>query len=116
MNSVRPARWRIAAGVAVLLILVGVAVRLLPAYLRNLELQRAMEETVQLAASSAMPDDALRAEVTKRAAKLGLPVQPGDVRVRRSGSRIDIEVLYLVPVGLPLYTVDLHFRPRASVR
>jgi hypothetical protein len=116
MNSARLAKWRIAAGTAVLLTLLAVAVRLLPAYMRNLEFQRALDQTVQMAASSSMPDDAVRTEVVKRAAGLGLPVQPGDIRVKRSSGRIEVEVLYLVPVGLPLYVVDLHFRPRASVR
>ncbi len=35
-------------------------------------------------------------------------------RVRRAERRIQIEVLYEVQVTLPLYSVDLHFRPRAG--
>lgn len=115
MNTIRPAWWRIAAGVTVLLLLVLFAVRLLPAYLLNLEFQRALAEIVARPATAAAPDDMLRAEVVNRAAGLGLPVRLTDVGVKRSDRRIEIEVLYVVPAELPLYTVDLHFRPRASV-
>ncbi len=90
------------------------AVRLLPAYLLNLELQRALTEIVERSAARTTLDDVLRAEVVNRAARLGLPVRLEDVGVKRADRRIEIEVLYVVPVGLPLYTVDLHFRPRAS--
>ena len=115
MNTARPARWRIAAGVAVLLLLVFFAVRLLPAYLLNLEFQRALTEIVERPATRTTLDDMLRAEVVNRAARLGLPVRLEDVGVKRTDRRIEIEVLYVVPVELPLYSVDLHFRPRASV-
>jgi hypothetical protein len=115
MNTIRPAWWRIAAGVALLFLLVLLAVRLLPSYLLNLELQRAVAEIVQRPETATRLDDMLRAEIVNRAAGLGLPVRLGDVGVKRSDRRIEIEVLYEVPVELPLYTVDLHFRPRASV-
>jgi hypothetical protein len=114
MNRTRVAWWRIAAGVAVLLLLVLFAVRLLPAYLRNLEFQRALTEIVERPAARTTPDDALRTEVVDRAARLGLPVRLEGVGVKRAERRIEIEVLYVVPVELPLYSVDLHFRLRAS--
>ena len=115
MNTTRPEWWRVVAGAAVLLLLALFAVRLLPAYLRNLEFQRALAEIVERPATRTTPDEALRAEVINRAAGLGLPVRLEDIGVKRAEGRIEIEVLYVVPVELPLYTVDLHFRPRASV-
>ena len=115
MNTARPAWWRIAAGLAVLLLMVLFAVRLLPFYLLNLDFQRALAEIAGRPSTATTPDDVLRAEVINRAAKLGLAVRLDDIGVKRSDRRIEIEVLYAVPVELPLYTVDLHFRPRASV-
>jgi len=44
---------------------------------------------------------------------MGLPVHITDVRISEAGGRRRIEVLYVVHVELPLYTVDLHFRPTA---
>lgn len=115
MNETRPEWWRIAAGVAVLVLIVVFAVRLLPAYLLNLEFQRALAEIVARPETATTLDDILRAEVINRAARLGLPVRLEDIVVKRAFGRIEIEVMYVVPVELPLYSVDLHFRPRASV-
>jgi hypothetical protein len=112
---VKPGRWRIAAGAAALAVLMLFAARLLPPYWRNLEFQRVLEDTAQRAAASGEADDPLRVKVVNAAARLGLAVGFEQVRVRRAQGRLEIEVLYTVPVGLPLYSVDLHFRPRARV-
>lgn len=107
---------RVAAGAAVLLVLVVLGVRLVPVYLRNLELQRFVEETVQETGSVQKPDELLRVAVVDKAARLGLPVKVSQVRVKRAEGKLRIEVLYIVPVDLPLYTVKLHFRPSAGGR
>jgi len=108
-------RWRMAAGVAVLGALALAAARLLPAYLENLKFQQALENIVQREAESSKPDDAVRAEVVNAAAGMGLPVSFEQVRVKRAERRLEVQALYVVPVDLPMYTVDLHFRPRARV-
>lgn len=107
-------RWRIAGGVVVLAALAFFAARLVPVYVNNFRLQQFLEESVQRRAVLEMPDDMVRVEVVSEAARLGLPVRAGQVRVRRTPGKIRIEVLYIVPVDLPLYTVDLHFRPSAG--
>ena len=111
----KPGRWRIAAGVAALATLILFAAMLLPPYWRNLEFQRVLEATAQKAAASSEPDEPLRVEVVNAAARLGLSVGFEQVRVKRAQGRLEIEVLYVVPIELPLYSVDLHFRPRARV-
>lgn len=107
--------WRIIGGVAVLLILAVITVRLLPAYVQNLRFQNALSVIVRQASESKSPDTMLLAQVLEQAARLGLPVHESDIRIRRAQGRIEIEVLYVVPERLPLYTVDLHFRPLARV-
>lgn len=108
-------KWRFAAGLAALFLLIAVAGRLLPSYWRNLEFQLALDQAGQGSPSASLSDEALTARVVNAAARLALPVRGENVRVRRGAGRVEIEVLYEVPVGLPLYTVDLHFRPRAVV-
>ena len=107
--------WRTAAGVMVLLLMLVLAARLAPPYLRNLEFQNAMTEVLQRAAASDGSDAAILKGVLDQAARLGLRVDPKDVRVRRAQGWLQVELRYEVPVGLPLYSVDLHFRPRARV-
>ena len=104
------ALWRRIAGIAVLAVLALVVGMLVPPYLRNMQFQRYLDDLVE---SSTSPE-ILKADVVNRAAQMGLPVRSGDVRVeqRRQGVRVDI--IYVVRVDLPLYTVDLHFHPAAS--
>ena len=108
-------KWRFAAGLAVLFLLIAVAGRLLPPYWRNLKFQLELDQAGQGSPSASLSDEALRARVVNAAARLALPVGGENVHVSRCAGRVEIEVLYAVPVGLPLYTVDLHFRPRAVV-
>jgi hypothetical protein len=112
--AIEARHWRIAGGVAVLAALALFAVRLVPVYLKNFELQQFLEETAQRKATIETLDDLIRVQVVNEAARLGLPVRADQVRVRRTPGKIRIEVLYIVPVDLPLYTVDLHFRPAAD--
>ncbi len=112
--AIEARHWRTAGGVAVLAALAFFAARLVPVYVNNFRLQQFLEETAQHKASIEAPDDLIRVQVVNEAARLGLPVRADQVRVRRAPGKIRIEVLYIVPVDLPLYTVDLHFRPTAD--
>lgn len=106
--------WRVAAGIGVLVVLVLVGVLLIPPYLENWKLQQYVSSVAHDAASAGRPNELVRALVVDKAAELGLPVHLADVRVSRPRGGVRIEVLYVVRVDLPVYTVDLHFRPRAG--
>jgi hypothetical protein len=106
--------WRLAGGVAVLIVLAAVAVLLIPPYYENWKLQRYLDALAQDPAMSTKPPEAVRDNIVNRAAALGLPVHSDDVRVTRPDGALRVEVLYIVRVDLPVYTVDLHFRPAAG--
>lgn len=103
-------RWRVGAGVGVLLALALVAGALTPPYFANMRFQRYLDEVVETAASA----EVLRAQIVSKAAQMDLPVRVGDVRVRRRETGFRVEIVYVVRVDLPLYTVDLHFHPAAG--
>ncbi len=105
------ARLRFAAGLVTLAALAFFAVSLTPVYWRNHRFQQSLQEIVLKGPDAG--DDALRAAVVASAGRLRLPVAPGQIRIRRSGSGMEVEVRYLVPVDLSLYSVNLHFRPKA---
>ena len=107
--------WRIAAGVMVLLLMLVLASRLAPPYVRNLEFQNALPGVLERAVKSGGSDEAILKGVLEQAARLGLHIDPNDVHPRRAQGWLRVEVFYAVPVGLPLYSVDLHFRLRARV-
>ena len=90
------------------------AVLLAPPYYENWKLQRYLSALAHDPASAHRSTDLLRALVVDKAAGMGLPVRTGDVQVAQGANSIKIEVLYVVHIDLPVYTVDLHFRPSAG--
>lgn len=109
-------RWRIAAGVAVLLILLGMVARFTPIYLHNLQLQSYVASVTQSASNSPSLDDPLRSEILDKAHALNLPVTADDVHITHTADGVRVDVRYFVTVNLPGYTVRLHFYPGAGSR
>ena len=105
--------WRVAAGVGVLLVMAAMGVLLIPPYAENWKLQGFLNQMAQDPATAQKTPETVRANIVDKAASLGLPVHIDDVRVTKSGDGMKIEVLYIVRIDLPIYTVDLHFRPAA---
>lgn len=102
--------WRRIAGVAVLAIFVAVAIALVPPYLNNAKFQRYLDGAVE----HAQAPEIVQANIVGKAGEMGLPVRTGDVHVTRSGNGVSVDIVYVVRVDFPLYTVDLHFHPSAS--
>ncbi|HLG99952.1 MAG TPA: DUF4845 domain-containing protein [Bryobacteraceae bacterium] len=102
---------RVAAGILVLLALVGVALVLLPPYASNWRFQRYLNQLADDPATASAPPDEVQAKITREAQSLGLPLAAHDVQITRSQNAIRIDALYVVHVDIIGYTVDLHFRP-----
>jgi len=105
---------RLIAGAAVLLILIGLGVVLIPPYATNWKLQSYVNALADDASTSKQTEEAVRAQVVREAAALGLPVSGDDVHVAISQGTVKIDVLYMVQVNVVGYAVDLHFRPAAG--
>ena len=84
---------------------------LAPYFVRNLRLQRYVEEITRSPEIMSQPSERVRAQVVERARQLRLPVEANDVQVELSKTSARILVRYLVEVNLPGYTVKLHFAP-----
>lgn len=102
---------RVAAGIAVLVILLVITIVLTPAYIENWKLQRYVNELIDDPATASLPLEVTRARIVSKASELGLPVHNEDVQVTHFQKAIRIDVLYRVPVDVAGYTVYLHFRP-----
>jgi hypothetical protein len=102
--------WRVTAGIGVLVILLLVSIVLVPPYLENFRLQRYVDGEV----GAASQPEILQAHIVNHAAQLGLPVLADDVKVTRTRNGLRVNIVYVVRVDLPLYTVDLHFHPAAG--
>ncbi len=94
-----------------------VAIKTIPPYVGNYELQDHIRQLCIEAAAAPRPPaaDDLRNNVVKFAQDQGLPVSPDNVKVTVAG-KISIELDYSVPVDLKVYTVVLHFTPTAEGR
>ncbi len=83
---------------------------LIPPYFENMRFQQYLTGAV----AERRPPEMLQAAILNKAAELGLPVRAEDVHVTRQGNGLRVEIVYVIRVDLPLYTVDLHFHPSAE--
>jgi len=97
-----------------LTVFVYITVGLLPAFVRNLRLQRYVESLTHSGGIHTQNAGQIRAQVLQRAAELRLPVAASDVQVEQADHATRISIRYVVPVRLPGYTVKLHFSPSAG--
>ncbi|MFN3324680.1 MAG: hypothetical protein ACK5AZ_14380 [Bryobacteraceae bacterium] len=109
-------RWRIAGAVVILTVLAVLGAWMIPPYLDNFRFQQYLKAAARDPEAAGRPVELVRIGVAERAARMGLPVRMGDVRVSRGADGLRIEVPYVVRLDMPLYTVDLHFRPSAGGR
>lgn len=105
---------RIGSGVLILVLLAGFGLMLIPHYLRNYRFEQRLEAIAAQPENSSIPDEMVRTRVTDSASNLGIPLRNDQVKVIRVPQHLKIEVRYIVPVDLPVYSVDLHFNPSAS--
>ncbi len=109
-------RWRVFAGIAVLVSMLALLGIFTPIYLHNLQLQSYVASLTQDVGGPPKSDAELQALVLQKAHSLGLPVSEDNVHIIRSAGSVRIDVRYLVPVQFPGYSVNLHFYPGAGSR
>lgn len=101
---------RVGVGLLLVAVLAGMGVMVVPPYVENMRFQSFLDDLVE----HPQPPEVMQAAAVNRAAQLGLPVRTGDVRVTKQGTGVRVDILYVVRVEFPLYTVDLHFHPSAG--
>ena len=72
-------------------------------------------QVVDEAKSAGMHSDArIMAEILKTANATGLPVTEDNVKIRRGGANIVVDVEYVVPVDFPGFTYNWKFKHHAE--
>jgi hypothetical protein len=102
-GSTRPPIWRIAAGAAVLGVLIWTGVALIPVYLRNFQLEKLLGKT------PLHSEEQTRQMILDRGRALNLDISPNQLQIRRLPGTGQFAVHYAVRVSLLLYPVELHF-------
>lgn len=90
------------------------AVRLVPPYFANYQLQDSMREEAAYASANRKQDDDIRADIEKKVKELGIPADGKDIQVSDDAGNVKISVDYTVPVDLAVYQLQLHFHPQAN--
>ena len=104
-------------GIFALLVLVGgmfLALKLLPPYISNYQLQDAVQNLALNASYSQVTEEELQKAVISKAKGIGIDLLPKQVSVRKGGSSVEITVRYSVPVDLLVRQLVLQFEPSAS--
>jgi cell division protein FtsL len=108
-------RFKTLFTLAVLAAIIFIAIKTLPAYVNNYQLQDHIRQlSIHLAVRTApVTPDEVRDEVVAFAQDHGIPLTADNVKVTIS-RRISINLDYTVPVDLIVYTLRLHFTPSAE--
>jgi hypothetical protein len=108
------------SGVMLILVVAAIifaAYKLLPPYIANYQLQDSMEDLARQATySGKITEEEIRMQVLGQARDLGIPLEPEQVDVQRSGVTVAIGAHYIIPVDLLVRQVDLQFSPAAGNR
>jgi hypothetical protein len=90
--------------------LVFAAAQYVPAYFAAFQFKDHVRQEVKFAGTSKKTMDALRNEVLRKAAELGIPLTKNNIRISRRGPSFTLETEYHWPIDLKVYRHELVFR------
>lgn len=101
----------------VLLIVFGLAfaaVKIVPIYVTNYQLQDSMQEEATFASVNRKSADDIKSDLQKKLTDLGVTADPNTMQVSSVAGNVQISFEYTVPVDLTVYQLQLHFHPHAD--
>ncbi len=107
------ARLKFVFTVLALIAMIYAAVKIVPAYVTNYQLQDSMQEEATFATVNRKSADAIKADVEEKVKNLGIDVDPSTIEVTAVMGNVTISLEYTVPVDLTVYQLQLHFHPHA---
>ncbi len=94
--------------------LIFLALKLVPPYVNNYQLQDSIENLARQASYSPITEEQIQKSVISSARTYGIDLPPNQVKVKKGQWTVDIAADYTIPVDLLLRQVELHFQPSAS--
>ena len=91
------------------IVVVFAAYQYFPAYFAAFRFNDYVRQQVKYAGTSKKTADALRDEVSRKAAELGIPITKKDIRISRRGPSFTLEVDYRWPIDMKVYKHELTF-------
>src|SRR6266849_1739470 len=99
---------------AILLFILYSALKIVPVYFSNYQLQDKMKEQARFAVVNRYTEERIRDLIFKEVQELDIPAHRDAIKVFSSNSVVKISVEYTVPVDLLFYYMDLHFSPSSE--
>lgn len=90
------------------------AVKVVPAYFANYQLQDAMQTEARFAITSRKDVNQVREDIWKKVQELEIPAKPDAIRVGYGQGSVEISLDYVVPVDLKVYQFNLEFHDHAD--
>ncbi|HWG57645.1 MAG TPA: DUF4845 domain-containing protein [Candidatus Acidoferrales bacterium] len=98
----------------VLAAMIFAAVKIVPLYVDNYQLQDAMQSEARFAIANHKADQDIRDDMWQKMQELDIPAKEDDLRVAVTNGNVTISLDYNVPVNLALYQLTLDFHPRGD--
>jgi hypothetical protein len=99
---------------AIILLVVYSAVKIVPVYVSNYQLSDKMQEQARFAVVNRYTEEQIRDNIFKVAQELEIPVKRDTIKVFNTNAVVRISMEYTVPVDLFFYHLDLHFSPSSE--
>jgi predicted membrane protein len=99
---------------AILLLIIYSAVKIIPIYVSNYQLTDKMQEQARFAVVNRYTEEQIRDNIFKAAQELEIPAKRDAIKVFTTNAVVKISLEYTVPVDLLFYHMDLHFAPSSE--
>ncbi len=97
-----------------LLLVIYSAVKIVPAYVQNYQLQDKMQEQARFAVVNHYTEEQVRDTIYKEVQDLDIPVKREEIKIVATAAVVKISLDYTVPIDLIFYHLDLHFSPTSE--
>jgi len=100
--------------IAILLLIIYSAVKIVPAYVTDYQLSDKMQEQARFAVVNRYTEEQIRDNIFKVVQDLEVPAKREAIKVSANNAVVKISLEYTVPVDLFFYHLDLHFAPSSE--
>ncbi len=107
-------RLRAVLVIAVIVLLIYSAVKIVPAYFSDYQLSDKMQEQARFAVVNRYTEEQIREILFKTVQELEIPAKREDIKIVSTNAVVKISLNYTVPVDLFFYHLDLHFSPSSE--
>lgn len=107
------ARVKTLFAVVILVVMIYSAIKIVPAYVTNYQLQDSLQEEATFATVNRKTADTIKTDVEQKLTNLGIQADPSTIQVTAVSGNVTISLEYTVPVDLTVYQLQLHFHPHA---